>query len=66
MFFWVCLVLLFGLSTFFHDELSLIPPFTAYDSVYTYTAAFPWDVTGDDYVGIDDIVSVAEHFGQTP
>ncbi|UCH31592.1 MAG: hypothetical protein JSV05_08905 [Candidatus Bathyarchaeota archaeon] len=27
---------------------------------------FPWDVTGDGYVGIDDIVEVAEHFGQDP
>ncbi len=27
---------------------------------------FPWDVTGDGYVGIDDIVAVAEHFGQDP
>ena len=27
---------------------------------------FPWDVTGDEYVGIDDIVAVAEHFGQAP
>ncbi|MGD2072377.1 MAG: NosD domain-containing protein, partial [Candidatus Thorarchaeota archaeon] len=26
----------------------------------------PWDVTGDGYVGIDDIVSVAEHFGESP
>jgi parallel beta-helix repeat protein len=25
-----------------------------------------WDVTGDGYVGIDDIVAVAEHFGQDP
>ncbi len=25
---------------------------------------FPWDVNGDGYVGIDDIVAVAEHFGQ--
>lgn len=22
----------------------------------------PWDVTGDGYVGIDDIIAVAEHF----
>jgi hypothetical protein len=22
-----------------------------------------WDITGDGYVGIDDIVQVAEHFG---
>jgi hypothetical protein len=28
--------------------------------------ACPWDVTGDDYVGIDDIVAVAEHFGESP
>jgi hypothetical protein len=27
---------------------------------------FPWDVTGDGYVGIDDIVAVAEHFGEEP
>jgi outer membrane protein assembly factor BamB len=27
---------------------------------------FPWDVTGDGYVGIDDIVAVAEHFGTQP
>jgi hypothetical protein len=27
---------------------------------------FPWDVTGDGYVGIDDIVAVAEHFGEDP
>ncbi len=53
-------------DTLFLDESSVTPPFTAYDSMYTYTAAFPWDVTGDDYVGIDDIVSVAEHFGETP
>jgi hypothetical protein len=26
----------------------------------------PWDVNYDDYVGIDDIVAVAEHFGQDP
>jgi hypothetical protein len=26
----------------------------------------PWDVTGDNYVGIDDIVAVAEHFSQDP
>jgi hypothetical protein len=26
----------------------------------------PWDVTDDDYVGIDDIVLVAEHFGEAP
>jgi hypothetical protein len=25
-----------------------------------------WDVTGDGYVGIDDIVEVADHFGQDP
>ena len=25
-----------------------------------------YDVTGDNYVGIDDIVTVAEHFGETP
>ncbi len=25
-----------------------------------------WDITGDGYVGIDDIVLVAEHFGQDP
>jgi hypothetical protein len=30
------------------------------------TKYFPWDVTGDDYVGIDDIVAVAEHFGTAP
>jgi parallel beta-helix repeat protein len=27
---------------------------------------FIWDVTGDGHVGIDDIVLVAEHFGQSP
>ena len=27
---------------------------------------WPYDVTGDGYVGIDDIVAVAEHFGTTP
>ncbi len=27
---------------------------------------FPWDVTGDNYVGIDDIVAVAENFGTDP
>ncbi|UCH32118.1 MAG: DUF362 domain-containing protein [Candidatus Bathyarchaeota archaeon] len=26
----------------------------------------PWDVTGDGYIGIDDIVLVAEHFGEDP
>ncbi|UCH31881.1 MAG: right-handed parallel beta-helix repeat-containing protein [Candidatus Bathyarchaeota archaeon] len=25
-----------------------------------------WDVNGDSYVGIDDIISAAEHFGQDP
>jgi hypothetical protein len=25
-----------------------------------------WDLTGDAYVGIDDIVAVAEHFGEDP
>ncbi|UCH30955.1 MAG: right-handed parallel beta-helix repeat-containing protein [Candidatus Bathyarchaeota archaeon] len=36
-----------------------------YPLIYPY-GFFPWDVTGDDYVGIDDIVAVAEHFGQDP
>ena len=26
---------------------------------------FPWDVTGDGYVGIDDIVGVAQQFGES-
>ncbi|MGD2073080.1 MAG: hypothetical protein PVG65_06290 [Candidatus Thorarchaeota archaeon] len=26
----------------------------------------PWDVNGDNYVGIDDIVETADHFGCTP
>jgi PKD repeat protein len=30
--------------------------------VYVHTP-FPWDVTGDGYVGIDDIYAVATHFG---
>jgi nitrous oxidase accessory protein NosD len=30
------------------------------------TSVFPWDVTGDGYAGIDDIVLVAEHFGENP
>ncbi|UCH32285.1 MAG: hypothetical protein JSV05_02590 [Candidatus Bathyarchaeota archaeon] len=32
----------------------------------TITLRNSYDVTGDGYVGIDDIVAVAEHFGQTP
>ncbi len=28
------------------------------------TVIWPYDVTDDGYVGIDDIVAVAEHFGQ--
>ncbi len=35
------------------------------DELYAPTT-FPWDVTGDNYVGIDDIVAVAEHFGTSP
>lgn len=35
-------------------------------SIIVQTKYFPWDVTGDGYVGIDDIVAVAEHFGQDP
>jgi PKD repeat protein len=30
------------------------------------TPAFPWDVNGDGYVGIDDIFMVALHFGEEP
>lgn len=30
------------------------------------TVRWPYDVNGDGYVGIDDIVLVAEHFGETP
>ena len=36
-----------------------------YPLMYSF-GFFPWDVTGDGYVGIDDIVLVAEHFGQDP
>ncbi|UCH32100.1 MAG: hypothetical protein JSV05_01540 [Candidatus Bathyarchaeota archaeon] len=36
-------------------------------TVFTITMPeFPWDVTGDGYVGIDDVVAVAEHFGSSP
>jgi hypothetical protein len=31
---------------------------------YGNAQAMPWDVNDDDYVGIDDIVLVAEHFGE--
>lgn len=34
--------------------------------ITVFTITFPWDVTEDGYVGIDDIVAVAEHFGDSP
>jgi hypothetical protein len=34
--------------------------------ITVFTITFPWDVTGDGYVGIDDVVAVAEHFGSSP
>jgi PKD repeat protein len=35
-------------------------------SIQVLYSVFKWDVTGDGYVGIDDIFAVASHFGQTP
>lgn len=32
-------------------------------SPFTIISSFPWDINGDDYVGIDDIFEVATHFG---
>ena len=39
---------------------------TTTKSVLVLYYGFKWDVTGDGYVGIDDIFAVATHFGQTP
>jgi len=39
------------------------------NNIYVYgviTLRWPYDVTGDGYCGIDDIVAVAEHFGMMP
>jgi hypothetical protein len=39
------------------------------NNIYVYgviTLRWPYDVTGDGYCGIDDIIAVAEHFGMMP
>jgi hypothetical protein len=36
---------------------------TTYQNLFVFYYEFKWDVTGDGYVGIDDIYAVAIHFG---
>ena len=50
------------ITTYIDIKSNIIHGETSYLSTFTIVALFP-DVTGDDYVGISDIVTVAGYFG---
>jgi hypothetical protein len=62
-----------GITQYFNPDANGIEaviqqwfPVFPYIISLTFQSPLPWDVNGDGYVGIDDIVAVAEHFGTAP
>ncbi len=51
------------ITTQVDTENNMVYGETASLSPFAIFKPFPWDVTGDGYVGIDDIFTVASHFG---
>jgi parallel beta-helix repeat protein len=52
-----------NITTHVDTENDMIYGETTSLSAFAVFSPFPWDVTGDNYVGIDDIFEVAMHFG---